>query len=111
MWRPGDSNPGNLGGTRLDLGCYATFESCYSNGVSPGPVSTSGWSLMDDTVGVRMQTDDDPELGFPWYDSSFPCNRDGLCGPTKADWYFFGHGHRYRDALQVRTGHGLYFDF
>ena len=106
VWRPGDLNLGNLGGSRLDLGCYATFESCYSNGVSPGPLSTSGWSLMDDTVGVRMQTEDDPELGFPWYDSSHPCDRAGVCGPTQVDWYFFGHGHRYRDALQVCMGLG-----
>jgi hypothetical protein len=50
VWRPGLQNPGNLRGTRLDIGCYATFESCYSNGLSPGPLSTSGWSVMDDTV-------------------------------------------------------------
>jgi hypothetical protein len=130
VWRPGLQNPGNLRGTRLDIGCYATFESCYSNGLSPGPLSTSGWSVMDDTVrgsaalrptsplrsiclkskmyvlvcvqvGVRMETEDDPEVGFPWYSDIHPCDPEiGVCGPTQTDWYFFGHGHRYRDALQ-----------
>ena len=51
VWHPGDSNPGNLGGSRLDIGCYATFESCYSNGLSPGPLSTSGWDEQLDYLG------------------------------------------------------------
>jgi hypothetical protein len=99
-WRPGDMNDGNLRGSRLDLGCYSTFDSCYSNGLSPGPLSTNGWALMDDTGGVRMETENNKEVGFPWFSSKYPCDpKTGVCGPTTADWYFFGHGHRYRDAL------------
>ena len=100
VWRPGDADPGNLRGTRLDIGCYATFESCYSNGLSPGPLSTSGWSLMDDTTGVRMQTENNPVVGFPWFDASHPCDQAGVCSPNRADSYFFGHGHRYRAAMR-----------
>ena len=101
VWRPGMQDPGNLRGSRLDVGCYATFETCYSNGLSPGPLSKSGWSLMDDTQGVRMETQNDPEVGFPWWSDTHPCDpHTGICGPTRADWYFFGHGHRYRDALR-----------
>jgi hypothetical protein len=55
---------------------------------------------MDDTVGVRMETVANKEVGFPWFSSANPCDHTGLCGPTKLDWYFFGHGHRYREALQ-----------
>ena len=99
VWRPGDNGTGNLGGTRLDVGCYATFETCYSNGLSAGPLSTGGWAVMDDTLGVRMHTDDDPDVGFPWFSSAHACSTTGVCGPTSADWYFFGHGLRYRDAM------------
>ena len=98
-WRPGDKNDGNLRGSRLDIGCYSTFESCYSNGLSPGPLSTSGWALMDDSGGVRMETKINERVGFPWYSSEYPCHPGGVCGPTTTDWYFFGHGHRYRDAM------------
>ena len=101
VWRPGDVDPGNLRGSRHDLGCYATFETCYSNGLGPGPLSTSGWALMDDTEGVRMQTQVDTNVGFPWFDSSHPCDKEaGVCGSNQRDWYFFGHGHRYRDAMR-----------
>jgi hypothetical protein len=55
---------------------------------------------MDDTVGVRMQTRPDPVVGFPWYDSSHPCDAAGVCSPNQVDSYFFGHGHRYRDAMR-----------
>ena len=47
---------------------------------------------MDDTVGVRMQTWPDPVVGFPWYDSSHPCDAAGVCSPNQVDSYFFGHG-------------------
>jgi alpha-glucosidase (family GH31 glycosyl hydrolase) len=99
LWRPGDADTGNLRGSRLDIGCYDTFEGCYSNGLSPGPLSRDGWALMDDTTGVRMQSHDDATVGFPWFDSSHPCDKQGICGPTRSDWYFFGHGHRYKDAM------------
>jgi hypothetical protein len=38
VWHPGDVDPNNLRGTRLDIGCYATFESCYCLG-PPGRLS------------------------------------------------------------------------
>ena len=67
VWHPGDVNTGNLGGTRLDVGCYATFETCYGNGLSEGPVSELGWSMLDDSAGIRMDTVDNADVGFPWY--------------------------------------------
>ena len=101
VWHPGDVDTGNLRGSRLDVGCYATFESCYSNGLSPGPLSKAGWALMDDSVGVRMETENNPVVGFPWYSSAYPCDAEtGICGPSTSDWYFFGHGHRYREAMR-----------
>ena len=176
FWHPGDSSSGNLGGSRLDLGCtsppslfdrrrspnhasrpkthttrtrtrthpssleagvlvhrhrrarhgpvfpprhppnthhththtppprhagYDTFEACYSNGLSVGPLSRDGWAVLDDTGGVRMDTAAQPAMGIPWYSSEHRCDpaHPGVCGPTATDWYFFGHGHSYRDAM------------
>ena len=31
VWRPGLGDDANLGGSRLDFGCYATFESCCTD--------------------------------------------------------------------------------
>mmetsp|Transcript_20258 Transcript_20258/g.60496 ORF Transcript_20258/g.60496 Transcript_20258/m.60496 type:complete len:969 (-) Transcript_20258:543-3449(-) len=99
LWHPGDNASGNLGGTRLDLGCYDTFDACYSNGLGWGPISRDGWALWDDTAAVRMHTVPHPAVGFPWFDSSVPCDPAGVCSTTTKDWYFFGHGHRYSAAL------------
>ena len=52
-------------------------------------------------MGIRMETAPQPEMGIPWYSSEHPCDpaHPGVCGPTTTDWYFFGHGHRYREAM------------
>ena len=48
-----------------------------------------------------METENDAQVGFPWWSDKYPCEPEtGICGPTRADWYFFGHGHRYKDALR-----------
>jgi len=86
VWRPGDNASGNLFGTRLDLGCYDTFDACYGNGLGWGPLSRDGWAVWDDTLAVRMQVAPDPDVGFPWFDGSVPCSSDGLCGPNERDW-------------------------
>lgn len=99
-WSPGTPDTGNLLGTRLDLTCYATFDECYSNGLGWGPLSRNGWALWDDTAGVRMEVTPNPQVGYPWYDSSVPCSHDGICSQTEKDWYFFGHGRQYRVALE-----------
>ena len=47
-----------------------------------------------------METENHPAVGFPWFSSAHPCNpATGVCGPVQADLYFFGHSHRFREAL------------
>ena len=57
--------------------------------LEPGLVSRAGWSLFDDSAAVVLQTEDG------WV---------GARPPTAGlDWYFFGYGHAYTDALAEYT--------
>lgn len=94
VWRPGADASGNLGSTRLDLGCYDTFDACYSNGLGWGPLSKDGWALWDDTNSTKMSADVEPALGFPWFNVSAPRSSDA------ADWFFFGNGLDFRAGLR-----------
>ena len=79
-WRPGQPNSGNLGGTRRTLD--------FTSGdapLEPGLCSRDGWSLFDDSSGVVIH----PEDG--WVSARPP--------QSEQDWYFFGYGHAYTDAL------------
>ncbi len=83
-WRPGQQDEENLGGTRrtLDLtGGAAPLE--------PGLVSRSGWAVFDDSAGVVFQTADGWVAARPQQ--------------SEIDWYFFGYGHDYADALAEYT--------
>jgi alpha-glucosidase len=79
-WRPGQPDTGNLGGTRrtLDLTGGAVP-------LEPGLLSRDGWTVFDDSAGVVLGPDDG------WVDAR----------PAQSlqDWYFFGYGHAYTDAL------------
>jgi len=75
-----------LGGTRLDLGCYDSFEACYSNGLGWGPLSRQGWALWDDTNSTKMSTEIEPAVGFPWFDAAQPASMDAQ------DLYLFAQG-------------------
>ena len=45
-----------------------------------------------------MDTAINPEVGFPWFSTDKPAGC--VNAPCQlADWYFFGHGRRYREAL------------
>ena len=86
-WRPGQMNPGNLGGTRrtLDMtGGEVPLE--------PGLVSRDGWALFDDSAGVVLQPNDG------WVSARPP--------QSEQDWYFFGYGHDYADAMAEYTQFG-----
>lgn len=85
VWAPGAVGE-TLGGTRLDLGCYDTFEACYSNGLGWGPLSRQGWALWDDTNSTKMSTENEPSVGFPWFDAAQPASLDAL------DLYLFAQG-------------------
>lgn len=85
IWRPGDKQTGNLGGTRPSLdGCTGRMP------ISNGVLSRNGWYLLRDRSLLV---------------TSRP-NRWIKPRPTeeKADWYFFGYGKKqYRTALHDLT--------
>ena len=86
-WRPGQPNLGNLGGTRRTLDFTAGDAP-----LEPGLVSREGWALFDDSAGVVMRPDDG------WVAARAP--------RSIQDWYFFGYGHAYADALADYTQFG-----
>ena len=50
-WRPGDYQWfDNLRGTRLDIGCYDSYDRCYSNGLGWGPLSKQGWAVWGNLI-------------------------------------------------------------
>ena len=80
-WTPGLVDRWNLGGARRTLDGRrgeARLES--------GLVSRSGWAVFDDGAGFRFA----PDGG--WVEPRPPA--DG-----RQDWYFFGYGHRYAEAV------------
>jgi alpha-glucosidase (family GH31 glycosyl hydrolase) len=86
-WHPGQPDSGNLGGTRRtldDTGGDVPLE--------PGLLSRDGWALFDDSQGVVFST----EAGWV----------QARPDRTGQDWYFFGYGHAYTDALAEYTRFG-----
>lgn len=84
-WHPGMKDTGNLGGTLRTLdGVKGDAQ------LEPGLVSRAGWVLIDDSA--RPLFDNSP---WPWVISRHKAARQ--------DWYFFGHGHDYRQALKDFT--------
>ena len=79
-WSPGTSDPLNLRGARRTLdGCQGQAA------LEPGLLSRSGWALHDDSAAVRF----DPDTGWVQPRPESP----------HQDWYFFGYGHDFRNAL------------
>lgn len=81
MWSFGDIDQANLRGTARTLD--------RANGripLEPGLVSCSGWSLIEDTK----------SLVFTDEQTLQPRHAD----PNYHDWYFFGYGHDYLDAIR-----------
>ncbi len=90
-WAPGAENTlSNLGGTRLDIGCYDTFEACYGNGLGWGPISRDGLAVWDDLNSVKLSVVPEPSLGYPWFE-----------GPSTdaADYFVFAGGLDFRGAV------------
>ncbi len=80
LWKPGQRDPGNLGGT------YRTLDN--ANGsihIPPGLVSRSGWAVYDDS---HTLVHDEQGWITP------------RAHPENLDLYFFGHGHDYFGALR-----------
>ena len=84
IWSPGLKNIGNLKGTTRTLDDTNGEELVLEDGI----ISRDGWSLIDDSKTLVFD-----ETG--WIK---PRNN-----PKNIDWYFFGYGHDYKDALKEYT--------
>lgn len=93
-WHPGLADTGNLHGTSRTLdGSHGdkTMEP-----IEPGLLSRDGWTLIDDSTRLLFDSDDfnfsrGEQSAWPWLTPR----------PTgdRQDWYFFGYGHSYKQAL------------
>jgi alpha-glucosidase len=98
VWHPGDTDPENLQGTTRTLD--GARGSRTQQPIEPGLLSRSGWALVDDSTRPLFDSTDfrfvDGEKSpWPWA-MARPANE----APGKyTDWYFFGYGHDYKQAL------------
>jgi alpha-glucosidase len=93
-WHPGLADPENLQGTTRTLD--GALGSKTQEPIEPGLVSRSGWALVDDSTRPLFDSADfrflqGEKSPWPWV----------IERPTgeRQDWYFFGYGHDYRQAL------------
>lgn len=97
-WHPGDPNPENLQGTTRTLdGAYG---SKTREPIGPGLISRAGWDLVDDATRPLFDSTDfqfrqGENSPWPWAMERPAYERPG----QYTDWYFFGYGHNYRQAL------------
>jgi alpha-glucosidase (family GH31 glycosyl hydrolase) len=94
VWRPGTPDTGNLQGTTRTLD--GALGGKTKEPMDPGLISRDGWALVDDSTRPLFDaTDFRFEQGenslWPWV----------LLRPAgeRQDWYFFGYGHDYKQAL------------
>ncbi|MDE3201918.1 MAG: DUF5110 domain-containing protein [Acidobacteriota bacterium] len=97
-WHPGDADPENLEGTTRTLD--GAFGGKTKEPIGQGLISRSGWALVDDSTRPLF---DSADFSFsegetsPW---PWVMERPASEAPGKyLDWYFFGYGHDYKQAL------------
>jgi len=94
VWFPGHEDPDNLQGTTRTLD--GANGDKIREPIEPGLVSRSGWALVDDSTRPLFDSADFRFLQgekSPW-----PWAMQRPAG-DRQDWYFFGYGHDYRQAL------------
>lgn len=93
-WHPGSPDTGNL------MGTTRTLDGARGNAtrepIEPGLISRNGWTLVDDSSGPLFDSDDftfahGENSAWPWVTLRQAGDRQ--------DWYFFGYGHGYKQAL------------
>ena len=98
VWHPGDADPENLQGTTRTLD--GARGSQTREPIEPGLVSRAGWALVDDSTRPLFDSTDFRFLNgekSPW---PWAMERPANEAPGKyQDWYFFGYGHDYKQAL------------
>lgn len=95
IWHPGDDDQGNLLGTARTLDQEDGTE--LRSPMGKGLLSRDGWSVVDDSNSPLFTSDDfsfprGESSPWPWVVRRTPCDRQ--------DWYFFGYGHDYKQALE-----------
>ena len=94
MWRPGMANPGNLQGTTRTLDGARGGQTIEPLG--QGLISRDGWVLVDDST--RPLFDSADFRFIQGENSPWPWVLERPAG-ERQDWYFFGYGHDYKQAL------------
>ncbi len=94
VWYPGLVDTGNLQGTARTLDGARGDK--IMEPIEPGLLSRNGWTLVDDSARPLFDSDDftfaqGERSPWPWIVSRPAGDRQ--------DWYFFGYGHSYKQAL------------
>ncbi len=94
VWHPGMSDTGNLQGTTRTLD--GATGSKTGEPIGPGLISRSGWVVVDDSTRPLF---DSADFRFTQGENSpWPWVMERPAG-ERQDWYFFGYGHHYKQAL------------
>ncbi len=98
VWHPGDADTENLQGTTRTLDTARGSKT--QEPIEPGLVSREGWVLVDDSTRPLFDSADFRFLEgeksvWPWVMERPADEKPG----SYNDWYFFGYGHDYKQAL------------
>ena len=93
-WHPGLEDTGNLKGTTRTLD--EALGEKTKEPIEPGLLSRDGWTLVDDSK--RPLFDSDNFAFGQGEKSPWPWVMERPAG-DRQDWYFFGYGHEYKQAL------------
>ncbi|HWC18860.1 MAG TPA: TIM-barrel domain-containing protein, partial [Terriglobales bacterium] len=93
-WHPTMEDRGNLQGTTRTLDGAVGAKT--REPIDPGLISRDGWTLVDDSTRPLFDSDDfrfleGEQSPWPWVVQRPEGERQ--------DWYFFGYGHNYKQAL------------
>lgn len=98
VWRPGMKDTQNLEGTTRTLDGAEGDKT--KEPIGPGLISRAGWVVVDDTTRPLFDSADFSFRGgekspWPWVMERPADEKPG----SYQDWYFFGYGHQYKQAL------------
>ncbi|HWF65746.1 MAG TPA: TIM-barrel domain-containing protein [Acidobacteriaceae bacterium] len=94
VWHPGMPDTGNLQGTTRTLD--GARGSNTRESIGPGLISRNGWVVVDDSSRPLF---DSTDFRFAQGEKSpWPWVMERPAG-ERQDWYFFGYGHDYKQAL------------
>jgi alpha-glucosidase (family GH31 glycosyl hydrolase) len=93
-WHPGTPDTGNLQGTTRTLD--GALGNKTKEPIEPGLISRDGWTVVDDSTRPLFDSDNfnftqGENSPWPWVQLRSAGDRQ--------DWYFFGYGHDYKQAL------------